>query len=84
MSTEPLTTTVVGSYPQPDWVIDREALAGRLRKALDYVPPERLAVAPDCGMKYLPRNVAFGNLSNMVEGTRTVRRELSVESDPSV
>jgi hypothetical protein len=55
----PLTTTVVGSYPQPDWLIDRARLGDRLpprvrarepawiRKALEVVPPERLVVAPD-------------------------------------
>src|SRR5262245_44072803 len=39
-----------------------ETVADRLRRALDVVPPERLVVAPDCGMKYLPRERAFGKL----------------------
>jgi len=43
---------------------------------LPYVPAERLVIAPDCGMKYLPREVAFAKLQAMVEGTRLVRREL--------
>jgi 5-methyltetrahydropteroyltriglutamate--homocysteine methyltransferase len=51
-------------------------VADRIRRALDVLPPERLLVAPDCGMKYLPRDVAFGKLAAMVEGTRMVRREL--------
>ncbi len=33
-------------------------------------------IAPDCGMKYLPRNVAFGKMKAMVDGTRLVRKEL--------
>jgi 5-methyltetrahydropteroyltriglutamate--homocysteine methyltransferase len=51
-------------------------VAARIRRALPYVPAEKLVIAPDCGMKYLPRDVAFGKLRAMVEGTRTVRREL--------
>jgi 5-methyltetrahydropteroyltriglutamate--homocysteine methyltransferase len=53
-----------------------EIVASRIRSALQYVEPERLIVAPDCGMKYLPREVAFGNLRALVEGTRIVRQEL--------
>jgi 5-methyltetrahydropteroyltriglutamate--homocysteine methyltransferase len=54
-----------------------EIVAGRIRSALEYIEPERLILAPDCGMKYLPREVAFGKLSSLVEGTRMVRQELS-------
>jgi 5-methyltetrahydropteroyltriglutamate--homocysteine methyltransferase len=53
-----------------------EVVAGRIRRALAVVPPERLVVAPDCGMKYLPRERAFGKLRAMVEGARIVREEL--------
>jgi 5-methyltetrahydropteroyltriglutamate--homocysteine methyltransferase len=53
-----------------------EAVAARIRRALPHVAPERLVIAPDCGMKYLPRAVAFGKLRAMVEGTQIVRREL--------
>jgi 5-methyltetrahydropteroyltriglutamate--homocysteine methyltransferase len=53
-----------------------EIVAGRIRAALQYVEPERLILAPDCGMKYLPREVAFGKLSALVEGARMVRREV--------
>ncbi len=52
-------------------------IAERIRRALQYVSPERLLVAPDCGMKYLPREVAFGKLCAMVEAARIVRGELS-------
>jgi 5-methyltetrahydropteroyltriglutamate--homocysteine methyltransferase len=54
-----------------------EEVARRIRRALEYVPPERLVVGPDCGMKYLPREVAFAKLCAMVEGARLVRAELA-------
>ena len=49
-----------------------EAVAARIRRALAVVPPERLVVAPDCGMKYLPRERAFRKLEAMVAGARLV------------
>ena len=45
-----------------------DVVAGRIRRALEVLPPERLVVAPDCGMKYLPRELAFRKLQAMVEG----------------
>jgi 5-methyltetrahydropteroyltriglutamate--homocysteine methyltransferase len=53
-----------------------EDVAERIRRALTVVPPERLAVAPDCGMKYLPRPLAFRKLQGMVAGARLVREDL--------
>jgi 5-methyltetrahydropteroyltriglutamate--homocysteine methyltransferase len=53
-----------------------ELVADRIRRALEAVPPERLVVAPDCGMKYLPRERAFRKLEAMVAGARAVREEL--------
>ena len=52
-----------------------EIVAERIRRALPYVPAERIVVAPDCGLKYLPREVAFGKMQAMVEGAKIVRRE---------
>ena len=49
-----------------------EVVAGRIRRALEVLPPERIVVAPDCGMKYLPRELAFRKLEAMVEGARLV------------
>jgi 5-methyltetrahydropteroyltriglutamate--homocysteine methyltransferase len=49
-----------------------ETVAERIRRALAVVPPERLVIAPDCGMKYLPRERAFRKLEAMVAGTRRV------------
>jgi 5-methyltetrahydropteroyltriglutamate--homocysteine methyltransferase len=53
-----------------------EIVAERIRAGLRHLPAERLVVAPDCGMKYLPRPRAFGKLKAMAEGAAIVRREL--------
>jgi 5-methyltetrahydropteroyltriglutamate--homocysteine methyltransferase len=53
-----------------------EVVANRIRRALPHIPAENLVIAPDCGMKYLPRGVAYGKLQAMVEGARLVRAEL--------
>jgi len=53
-----------------------ETVAARIRRALPYARAEDIIVAPDCGMKYLPREVAFGKMKAMVEGARIVRAEL--------
>jgi 5-methyltetrahydropteroyltriglutamate--homocysteine methyltransferase len=50
-----------------------EIVADRVRRALPYVPAENLIVAPDCGMKYLPRDVALGKMRAMAEGARLLR-----------
>ena len=49
-----------------------EQVAERIRAALKFVPAEKLVVAPDCGMKYLPRNVAYGKFESLVAGARLV------------
>ena len=54
-----------------------ELVAKRLRGALEHISPDRLIAAPDCGMKYLPREVAFGKLSALAQGAAIVRREVS-------
>jgi 5-methyltetrahydropteroyltriglutamate--homocysteine methyltransferase len=54
-----------------------EVVAGRIRVALRYVPPERLVAAPDCGMKYLPRPLAFAKLQSLGAGAALVNAELS-------
>jgi 5-methyltetrahydropteroyltriglutamate--homocysteine methyltransferase len=53
-----------------------ETVADRIRRALPHVPAERVIVAPDCGLKNLPREVAFGKMRAMVEGAAIVRQEL--------
>ena len=52
-----------------------DQVAARIRKALPYMKAENIIVAPDCGMKYLPREVADAKLRAMVEGARIVRAE---------
>jgi 5-methyltetrahydropteroyltriglutamate--homocysteine methyltransferase len=54
-----------------------KVVAGRLHRALRHVSADRLMVAPDCGMKYLSREVAFGKLKAMVDGANMVRAEIS-------
>ena len=54
-----------------------QQVADRIRAALKHVPAERLVVAPDCGMKYLTREAAFGKLKALAEGAAMVRKELS-------
>ncbi|MDQ6739794.1 MAG: methionine synthase, partial [Actinomycetota bacterium] len=55
-------------------------VAGRIRRVLEYVPAERLTVAPDCGFSQTPRGAARAKLHAMVEGTRLIRRELGAET----
>ena len=54
-----------------------EAVADRIRRGLKYVAADRLIPAPDCGMKYLTRDTAFGKLKALAEGAAIVRKELS-------
>jgi 5-methyltetrahydropteroyltriglutamate--homocysteine methyltransferase len=54
-----------------------DTVAARIRRALPYVDPASVIVAPDCGLKYLPRDVADGKMRAMVEGASIVRGELS-------
>jgi 5-methyltetrahydropteroyltriglutamate--homocysteine methyltransferase len=50
-----------------------ETVAARIRRAMPFVPAERLVIAPDCGLKYLPRDVAFGKMKAMADGAAIVR-----------
>jgi 5-methyltetrahydropteroyltriglutamate--homocysteine methyltransferase len=73
----PSKTMVVGVLDLEDTNIETpEAVAARVREALKYLPPEQLMLAPDCGMKYLSRETAFGKLQAMVQGVELVRAEL--------
>ena len=69
-------TIILGVVSNGDLEVESPALvAERIRRALELVPPERLMPAPDCGMKYLPRDVAFAKLQALVAGTELVRAE---------
>src|SRR6202521_5225115 len=72
-------TLIVGGISLADEspVEDVETIAARIRKALEFVDPHRLILAPDCGMKYLPREKAFGKLSALAKAAGRVRNELS-------
>jgi 5-methyltetrahydropteroyltriglutamate--homocysteine methyltransferase len=73
----PSKTVILGVIDLADMTVETpEIVAGRIRRALDHVPAERLVVAPDCGMKYLPRPVAFAKMAAMVQGAALLRREL--------
>ena len=53
-----------------------EIVAENIRKALKFVPAERVFVLPDCGLLHLPQEVAFAKLKTMVQGAKIVRKEL--------
>jgi 5-methyltetrahydropteroyltriglutamate--homocysteine methyltransferase len=74
----PSKTIILGVIDLGDLTVERpETVADRIRAALEVVPAERLVIAPDCGMKYLPRPTAFAKMKAMVDGTRMVRKELT-------
>jgi 5-methyltetrahydropteroyltriglutamate--homocysteine methyltransferase len=67
---------MVGAIDLSDMNVETPAtVADRIRRALQFVPAEKVIVAPDCGMKYLPPQVAFGKMQAMAEGARILRRE---------
>jgi len=73
-------TIILGVIDLKDQTVESpEKVAARIRRALPHVPAERIIVAPDCGMKYLPREVAFGKLRAMVAGTDMVRKEVEAK-----
>jgi 5-methyltetrahydropteroyltriglutamate--homocysteine methyltransferase len=70
-------TIILGVLDLSDMAVESPAaVAARIRRALPHVAAERIVVAPDCGLKYLPRDVAYGKMCAMVEGAAIVRREL--------
>ena len=70
-------TILLGVIDLSDMKIESAAVvAQRIESALPYAKPENIVVAPDCGMKYLPREVAYGKMRAMVEGARLARERL--------
>ena len=68
---------MVGCLDLNDMAVETpQVVAGRIRKALRYLRPEDVILAPDCGMKYLPREVADGKLRAMVAAAKILRSEL--------
>jgi 5-methyltetrahydropteroyltriglutamate--homocysteine methyltransferase len=77
LSKLPSKSIILGVIDLSDPTVETpDIVAARIRGALPYVPPERLIVAPDCGMKYLQREIAFAKMQAMVQGAETVRQEL--------
>jgi 5-methyltetrahydropteroyltriglutamate--homocysteine methyltransferase len=73
----PSKTMIVGVIDLGDKNVETpEVVAGRIEAALKHVAPERLIAAPDCGMKYLPRDIAFRKLQAMVAGANLVRAKV--------
>ena len=72
-------TMIVGVLDLADnsRIEDVDTVVNRIKNALRFVDVERLVLAPDCGMKYLPRDMAFGKLAAMTQAAERVRAELS-------
>jgi 5-methyltetrahydropteroyltriglutamate--homocysteine methyltransferase len=71
-------TILLGVLDLSDMSVETpEIVAARIRRALPHVSAERIVVAPDCGLKYLPREVAFGKMQAMSAGAAIVRKELA-------
>ena len=74
-------TVVLGVIDLSDPAVETpQIVAERIRRALPHIAPERLVIAPDCGMKYLPRQTAYGKLQAMVQGAALVRAELTARA----
>ena len=70
-------TVILGVIDLSDPAVETaETVAGRVRRALPYVPAERLVLAPDCGMKYIPRETANGKMKAMADAAAVLRAEL--------
>jgi 5-methyltetrahydropteroyltriglutamate--homocysteine methyltransferase len=69
---------MVGSIDLNDMTVETpETVVARIKRALPYVKAENVIIAPDCGMKYLPREVAFGKMRAMAEAAKILRREFA-------
>ena len=74
----PSKTIILGVIDLADMKVETpQIVAERIRRALAHVPANRVVVAPDCGMKYLPRPTAFAKMKAMAEGAALVRREIA-------
>jgi 5-methyltetrahydropteroyltriglutamate--homocysteine methyltransferase len=74
----PSKTIILGVIDLADKAVETpQVVADRIRRALAHIPADRVVVAPDCGMKYLPRAIAFGKMKAMAEGAAIVRGELT-------
>jgi 5-methyltetrahydropteroyltriglutamate--homocysteine methyltransferase len=70
-------TIILGVIDLSDHAVEpASVVADRVRRAFDYLPPEQVVIATDCGMKYLPRESAEGKMRAMAEAARLLRAEL--------
>ena len=70
-------TIILGVLDLSDMQVETpETVAHRIRRALPHVDADKVVVAPDCGLKYLPRSVAFGKMKAMAEGAALMRAEI--------
>ncbi|MEJ0028602.1 MAG: uroporphyrinogen decarboxylase family protein [Rhizomicrobium sp.] len=78
LKTLPDKTIILGTLDLSTHEIETpEIVAERIERALPYVDAKRIVVAPDCGLKYLPRAVAFGKMKAMADGARIVRQKIA-------
>ena len=78
LATLPNKQILLGTIDLSDMNVESgETVAARIRRALPFVTPEHILVSTDCGMKYLPRDVANGKMRAMVEGAKIVRGEIT-------
>ncbi|MGR3453895.1 uroporphyrinogen decarboxylase family protein [Pseudooceanicola sp.] len=69
-------TIMVGVLDLSDMTVETpEMIAERVRRALPHVDADKVVIAPDCGLKYLPRDVAFGKMKAMADGAKILRAE---------
>jgi 5-methyltetrahydropteroyltriglutamate--homocysteine methyltransferase len=77
-------TIILGVLDLSDMKIETpETVVARIRRALPHVDPDKLVIAPDCGLKYLPREIAFGKMKAMVDGATIMRAQLAPASRSS-
>jgi len=73
---------MVGCLDLDDMTVETpETVVARIKRALTFVRPENVILAPDCGMKYLPRDVALGKLTSMVAAAKMLRAELGTRQE---
>jgi len=78
LKTLPDKTIILGTLDLSTHEIETpQIVAERIERALPYVDAKRIVVAPDCGLKYLPRAVAFGKMKAMADGARLVRQKIA-------
>ncbi len=78
LETLPEKKIILGVLDLSDMTVETpDIIAERIRRALPHHPAAQIIVAPDCGLKYLPRDVAFGKMKAMADGAAIVRKELS-------